>query len=77
MNTYERREGMVRILRSGERTTIPKLAIELSASISTIHRDLTVLTVERGYPINTQQGRAGGVFMQRCGRKHLRILSEW
>ncbi|MDR0919631.1 MAG: hypothetical protein LBM93_10380 [Oscillospiraceae bacterium] len=52
---------MIRILLGGERTSIPILARNLETSVSTIKRDLLVLTVDRGYPIMTEQGHGGGV----------------
>ncbi|GHU56470.1 hypothetical protein FACS1894132_13910 [Clostridia bacterium] len=76
MSTDERREEMLRILMGGERTTIPYLASTLGASISTIKRDLAVLTVDRGYPIMTEQGNKGGVYMQNFRHAHRHILSQ-
>ena len=76
MSTDERREEMIRILISGSRTTVPKLATQLGVSERTIYRDLSVLTVDRGYPIDTETGRAGGVFMRDIRHAHRRILSQ-
>lgn len=76
MSTDERREEMIRILLGGERTTVPKLAAQLGVSERTIHRDLLVLTVDRGYPIDSETGRAGGVFMRNYRHTHKRILSK-
>lgn len=76
VSTDERREEMIRILLGGERTTVPKLASLLGVSERTIHRDLLVLTVDRRLPINTETGRAGGVFMRDYRRSHKRILSQ-
>jgi predicted DNA-binding transcriptional regulator YafY len=66
---------MLRILMGGNRTTIPLLASMLGASVSTIKRDLAVLSVDRGYPIMTEQGNMGGVYMQNFRHAHRHILS--
>jgi len=76
VSTDERREEMIRILLGGTRTTVPKLAAQLGVSERTIHRDLLVLTVDRGYPIDTETGRAGGVYMHDFRHAHRRILSQ-
>ena len=76
MSTDERREEMIRILLGGTRTTVPKLAMQLGVSERTIHRDLLVLTVDRGYPIDTEPGRTGGVYMHDFRHAHKRILSQ-
>ena len=76
MSTDERREEMIRILLGGARTTVPKLAMQLDVSERTIYRDLLVLTVDRGYPIDTEPGRTGGVFMHDFRHAHKHILSQ-
>ena len=76
MSTDERREEMIRILLGGTRTTVPKLAMQLGVSERTIHRDLLVLTVDRGYPIDTEPGRTGGVYMHDYRHAHKHILSQ-
>jgi len=60
----------------GERTSIPTLALRLKASVSTVKCDLAVLTVDRGYPIMTEQGHGGGVYMMEFRHSHKRILSK-
>ena len=67
---------MIRILLGGARTTTKKLATQLDVSTRTIDRDLLVLTVDRGYPINTEEGRAGGVYMHDFRHAHKHILSQ-
>ena len=76
MSTNERREELIRILRGGQRTSITRLMQQLNVSRSTINRDLQVLTVERHYPIQSEVGRAGGVYMQNYRHMHKRILSQ-
>jgi len=76
VSTEARREEIIRILMGGTKTTAPKLSIQLGVSISTINRDLLVLTVERGYPIDTETGRAGGVYMRDFRHAHKHILSQ-
>ena len=76
MSTDERREEMIRILLGGKRITVPKLARQLGVSERTIYRDLSVLTVDRGYPIDTETGRSGGIFMCEFKHAHKRILSH-
>ena len=74
VNINERREEMIRILLSCKRTTVPKLARRLGVSERTIYRDLLVLTVDRGYPIDAETGRAGGIFMREFRHAHRRIF---
>ena len=76
MSTEARREEIIRILLVGTKTTVPKLAAQLSVSERTIHRDLLELTVDRGYPIDTETGRNGGVFMHDFKHAHKRIFSQ-
>jgi predicted DNA-binding transcriptional regulator YafY len=76
VSTDERREEIIRILLGGEMTTAPKLAMQFDVNVRTIYRDLVVLTVERGYPIDTVAGRTGGVFMHGFRHAHKRILSQ-
>ena len=76
VSTIWRHEEIIRILLGGQRTTIPRLAMQLGVSVRTIHRDLLVLTVERQYPIQTETGRAGGVYMENYRHLHKRILSQ-
>ena len=76
MSIDERREEMIRILLGGERTTAPKLAMQFGVSVRTIYRDLALLTVDRGYPIDTEPGRAGGIYMHNFRHAHRRILSQ-
>ena len=76
MSTVSRREEIIRILLGGAKTTVPKLATQLSVSERTIHRDLLELTVDRGYPIDTETGRNGGIFMHDFKHAHKHILSQ-
>ena len=76
MSTDARREEIIRILISCKKTTVPKLAAELGVSERTIFRDLSVLAVDRGYPIDTETGRAGGISMKGFRHAHTHILSK-
>jgi predicted DNA-binding transcriptional regulator YafY len=76
VSVTERRAEILRILRGVEQTTIPRLAQELGASVSTIKRDILALTVDDGYPINTAQGNGGGVSLTDYRHPHKRIFSQ-
>lgn len=76
MSANERRAEMIRILLGARQTTIPRLAGDLRASVSTIKRDILVLTVDEGYPIDTVQGNGGGIILRDFKHPHKRILSQ-
>ena len=76
MSVNERRAEIIRILIGIKRTTIPILAKTLNVSVSTIKRDLLALTVDEGYPIDTEQGRGGGIILRDFKHPHRHILSQ-
>ena len=76
MSANERRAEIIRILLGARQTTIPRLAIDLNASVSTIKRDILALTVDEGYPIDTVQGNGGGIILKDFKHPHRRILSQ-
>ena len=61
LNSRDRQEEIIRILRSSKQTTVSRLAAEFGVSVSTIYRDITALSHK--FPITTQQGNGGGVFL--------------
>jgi len=71
-----RRNEIIRILRSKNQTTMLYLADALGVSISTIKRDILLLTVDEGYPIDTVQGNRGGVLLRNYTHSHKHILSQ-
>lgn len=52
------------LLRRGEETTAPELAVRLGVSRRTISRDLDALC-RAGFPVETARGHGGGVRMRR------------
>lgn len=60
----DRLEELVGLLKSGEFFTISGLASRLQVSGRTLMRDLNVLR-DKGYPIESDQGRGGGVRLHR------------
>ena len=62
MKRSARQETIIRALRRGEATTVGALMEEVSASRSTILRDLSALRDE-GYVILAEQGRGGGLYL--------------
>ena len=76
MSTKQRRAEIIRILRGGMKTTMPILAAELGVTVRTISNDILVLTVDEGYPINTEQGKGGGVYLTDYRHPHKHILSK-
>ena len=76
MSAASRRSEIVRILRCCERTTMPRLAAEFGVNVRTIQRDIMVLTVDEGYPINTVQGNGGGLYLIEYRHPHKKILSK-
>ena len=76
MSAVARRSEIVRILRCCRRTTMPRLAAEFGVNVRTIQRDIMVLTVDEGYPINTDQGNGGGLYLVDYKHPHKKILSK-
>ncbi|MCG8413875.1 MAG: WYL domain-containing protein [Pseudomonadales bacterium] len=64
MSRLDRLEQLTGILRSGDYHVAGDLAVQLGISRRTLMRDLDVLK-GRGYPIETDQGRGGGVRLNR------------
>lgn len=76
MSGNSRRIEIIKILRSKNQTTMPYLADVLGVSLSTIKRDILLLTVDEGYPIDTVQGNSGGVLLRNFTHSHKHILSQ-
>lgn len=73
VSRLERLEELITLLRSDDHHTAESLAGQLSVSPRTLMRDLDVLR-DKGYPIEAEQGRGGGVKLHRhwgIGRLHL------
>ena len=73
LSRLERLEELTGLLRSDTYHTAESLAQQLSISSRTLMRDLDVLR-DKGYPIEADQGRGGGVRLHRhwgVGRLHL------
>lgn len=64
LSRLERLEELIGLLRSGDHHTAETLAGKLSISSRTLMRDLNVLR-DKGYPIETDQGRGGGLRLHR------------
>lgn len=60
-NTTERRQLLLEVLNVRRKDTLKNLAFEFGVSISTIKRDITILSCYA--PIYTIQGNSGGVFL--------------
>ena len=71
-STTERRQTLLDILCQRRQETVGNLAYELCVSRNTIINDILILSMT--YPIYTQQGRGGGVFIVdgfKLGMKYL------
>lgn len=71
-STTDRRQAILEYLIDNRRTTRTDLADRFGVSTRTIERDILVLSCS--YPIDTQQGGGGGIFIAegyRLGRKYL------
>lgn len=73
MNTIDRRMAIMRIMVARRCTTARELAEELGVTTRTIRKDIQALS--RGYPIYTQQGGAGGIFMNENYKPYMNTLS--
>jgi len=71
-----RRAELIRILRHRRKDTVGNLAFELGVSVSTINRDILVLTVDEGYLIDTAKGNGGGIIYRGQAYPHKGILSQ-
>lgn len=72
MTASERRLAIMEVLSLRKKETCENLAFELGVSIRTIYYDLDALTPY--YPIQTQSGKGGGVYVEdgfRWDRKYL------
>ncbi len=73
LSRMERLEELIGLLRSDDHHTAKSLAHQLCVNPRTLMRDLDVLR-NKGYPIETDQGRGGGIRLHRhwgVGRLHL------
>jgi len=67
LSKLDRIDQLIGLLKSSQSFTAKTLAIELNISTRTLMRDIQILK-ERGYPIETEQGRGGGIsLMPRWG----------
>ncbi len=73
MNTNDRRMEIMNILIVRRRTTARELAEELGVTTRTIRKDIQALSP--GYPIYTQQGGAGGIFIGENYKPYINTLS--
>ncbi len=64
LSRLERLDVLTSLLKSGDGHTAATLAEELQVSARTLIRDLDILR-RKGYPIETDQGRGGGVRLHR------------
>ena len=74
MNTVDRRMEIISILLVRRCTTAKELAEEFDVTVRTIHNDIQALSP--GYPIYTQQGGAGGIFMGDDYKPYINTLSS-
>ena len=72
--TTERRQTLLNLLCQRRHDTVDNLAFELSVSRNTIINDILVLSMT--YPIYTQQGKGGGVFVFDGFSLGMKYLSE-
>ena len=74
MNTTDRRMEIVNILIVRRRTTANELAEEFGVTTRTIRNDIQALSP--GFPIYTQQGGAGGIFIEEGYKPYINTLSS-
>ena len=74
MSTTDRRMEIINILVVRRRTTARELAEEFGVTTRTIRNDIQALS--RGFPIYTQQGGAGGIFMRGNYKPYINTLSS-
>ncbi|MBQ7885841.1 MAG: HTH domain-containing protein [Clostridia bacterium] len=73
MTANERRAEIMRILTARRHETMGHLAEELHVTARTIRTDITMLTVD--YPLETQRGNGGCVYLADWYHPHRNILS--
>ncbi len=73
MNTSDRRMEIINILVVRRHTTARELAEEFGVTTRTIRKDIQALSP--GYPIYTQQGGAGGIFIEESYKPYINTLS--
>ena len=74
MNTTDRRMEIINILIVRRRTTANELAEEFGVTTRTIRNDIQALSPN--FPIYTQQGGAGGIFMGDDYKPYINTLSS-
>ena len=74
MNTADRRMEIINILVVRRQTTARELAEEFGVTTRTIRNDIQALSP--GFPIYTQQGGAGGIFMGENYKPYINTLSS-
>lgn len=72
-SALERRDELINVLCERRRDTVANLAAEFGVSERTIRRDLEYLTLS--YPIETAQGKGGGVYVPEGYSRDKRYLT--
>ena len=73
-STTDRRQMILEYLLDNKRTTRMELSNRFGVSLRTIERDVIVLSCS--YPIETQQGGGGGIFIAEGYRLGMKYLTE-
>ena len=73
-STTDRRQMILEYLLDNKRTTRMELANRFGVSLRTVERDVIVLSCS--YPIETQQGGGGGIFIAEGYRLGMKYLTE-
>ena len=73
-STIDRRQAILEYLIDNRRTTRKNLADRFGVSKRTIERDILVLSCS--YPIETQQGGGGGIFIAEGYRLGMKYLND-
>ena len=73
MNTTSRRMEIINILLVRRRTTARELAEEFGVTTRTIRNDIQALSP--GFPVYTQQGGDGGIFIEEDYKPYINTLS--
>ena len=73
MNTTDRRMEIINILVVRRRTTARELAEEFGVTTRTIRNDIQALSP--GFPVYTQQGGDGGIFIEEDYKPYINTLS--